>query len=88
LGFSISTLVDSVAESAHKCGIATLAEEYPAEESSFKTRERDIPVNVFPVSFLVILVKDLRNAGTEMVQQARAGLRSFSYLQPRALNES
>jgi hypothetical protein len=72
----ISTLVDSAAESAHKCGIATLAEEYP-KESSAKTREREIPVNVFPVSFLVILSISLRNAGTETVQQARAGLRSF-----------
>jgi len=43
----ISTLVDSAAESEHKCGIATLAVEYP-KESSAKTREREIPVNVFP----------------------------------------
>ena len=76
LGNVISTLVDSAAESEHKCGIATLAEEYP-KESSAKTREREIPVNVFPVSFLVIIVKGLRNAGTEIVQQARAGLRSI-----------
>ena len=70
-----STLVDSGAESAHKCGIATLAVEYP-EESSAKTRERDTGQRL-PRELLGHLGNRLRNAGTETVQQARAGLRSF-----------
>ena len=72
---AFSTLVDSGAESAHKCGIATLAEEYP-EESSAKTRERDTGQRL-PRELLGQLVNRLPNAATETVQQARAGLRSF-----------
>ncbi len=86
LGNVISTLVDSAAESEHKCGIATLAEEYP-EESSAKTREREIPVNVFPVSFLVILSIVYETLGLKLFSK-RAPDSARSFLQPRALNES
>jgi len=81
-----STLVDSAAESAHKCGIATLAEEYP-EESSAKTREREIPVNVFPVSFLVISSIVYETLRLKPFSK-RAPDSARSFLQPRALNES
>jgi hypothetical protein len=81
-----STLVDSAAESAHKCGIATLAVEYP-EESSAKTREREIPVNVFPVSFLVISSIVYETLGLKLFSK-RAPDSARSFLQPRALNES
>jgi hypothetical protein len=65
--------VDSAAESAHKSCIATLAEEHH-HESSAKSRS-EIPVNVFPVSFLVIRQKST-NRWDATVQQALAGLRS------------
>ena len=82
----ISTLVDSAAESEHKCGIATLAEEYP-KESSAKTREREIPVNVFPVSFLVISSSVYETLGLKLFSK-RAPDSARSFLQPRAFNES
>src|SRR5882672_9920804 len=50
--------VDSAAKSAHKSCIATLAEEHH-HESSAKSRS-EIPVNVFPVSFLVIRQKSTK----------------------------
>ena len=86
LGNVISTLVDSAAESEHKCGIATLAEEYP-EEFSAKPREREIPVNVFPVSFLVISSIVYQTLGLKLFSK-RAPDSARSHPQPRALNES
>ena len=84
----ISTLVDSAAESEHKCVIATLAEKYP-KESSAKTREREIPVNVFPVSFLVISSIVIDTLRLKLFsKRAPDSARSFLSLQPRALNES
>jgi hypothetical protein len=66
--------VDSAPESAHKCGIATLAEEHQ-QESSAKSWSA-IPVNVFPVSFVVIIRQRLTKRWDAIVQQALAGLRS------------
>ena len=83
----ISTLVDSAAETEHKCGIATLAEEYP-KESWAKTREREIPVNVFPVSFLVISSFVVYETLGLKLFSKRAPDSARSLLQPRALNES
>ena len=82
---AFSTLVDSDAESAHKCGIATLADEYP-EESSAKTQSAT-PVNVFPVSFLVISSIVYETLGLNLFSM-RAPDSARSFLQPRALNES
>jgi len=85
-GQAISTLVDSRAESAHKCGTATLAEEYPKGIPA-KTRERDTPVNVFPVSFLVKSSKVCETLELKLFSKpAPDSARSF--LQPRAMNES
>ena len=73
-------------ESAHKCGIATLAEEHPSEVFGTSRAERDTGQRL-PVSFLVIIVKGLRNAGTQSSSK-RAPDSARSFLQPRALNES
>jgi hypothetical protein len=86
LGISISTLVDSAAESAHKCGIATLAEEYPRGVFG-KDAESEIPGQRLPRELLGQIVEGLRNAGLNLFSK-RAPDSARSFLQPRALNES
>ena len=50
-------------------------------------REREIPVNVFPVSFLVISSIVYETLGLKLFSK-RAPDSARSFLQPRALNES
>ena len=84
-----STLVDSAAESAHKCGIATLADRVSRGVFGKDAREREIPVNVFPVSFLVISSIVIDTLRLKLFsKRAPDSARSFLSLQPRAFNES
>ena len=52
-----------------------------------KERESEIPVNVFPVSFLVISSIVYETLGLNLFSK-RAPDSARSFLQPRALNES
>jgi len=71
---AVSTLVDSGLESAHNCGIATLAAEY-LQESSAKTRERDTGQRL-PRELLGHHQSKIYERSDAIVQQALAGLRS------------
>ncbi len=74
-GQSLAATVDSAAKSAHKCGIATLAEMH-LQEVSVKSQSANRS-DVFPVSFLVFSCQKSTNRLDTNVQQARAGLRSI-----------
>ena len=82
--------VDSGADSEHKCGIATLAEEY-LQESSAKTRERDPGQRLLRELLGHLLSKVYESLGRIRPASARRTPLLFppaQSLEPRALNES